>query len=410
MASYIAFLRDNARWLGAGFALSLLSTFGQTSFVAVFAGAVMERTGLSDGGWGAVYMLGTTLSAIVMVWAGTLADRMPPRRLATWVLAGLAASCAAMALVSSIWLLPVLILGVRLFGQGMLSHVAYTAVARWFAASRGRALAITAFGFALGQATIPLATVAALPLAGPTALWIGAAAVCLLVILPLRALLARDRVPEGDSGAAGGAPGLGGRHWTRREVIRTGLFWGLMPLLLGPPTFGTALFFQQVHLAEVKGWSHLAVVSLFPVIMVVSVVSTFLSGDLIDRLGATRLLPFSVLPMAAGFLLFAPAPTPLMTVPALMLIALTQGTMGTLPTAFWSELYGTRHIGAIKAVAGAVMVFGSALGPGLTGLLIDAGISFPRQMPWIALYLAASSALACWVLRRAVRRLAPAIA
>ena len=410
MASYIAFLRDNARWLGAGFALSLLSTFGQTSFVAVFAGAVMERTGLSDGGWGAVYMLGTTLSAIVMVWAGTLADRMPPRRLATWVLAGLAASCAAMALVSSIWLLPVLILGVRLFGQGMLSHVAYTAVARWFAASRGRALAITAFGFALGQATIPLATVAALPLAGPTALWIGAAAVCLLVILPLRALLARDRVPEGEAGAAGGAPGLGGRHWTRREVIRTGLFWGLMPLLLGPPTFGTALFFQQVHLAEVKGWSHLAVVSLFPVIMVVSVVSTFLSGDLIDRLGATRLLPFSVLPMAAGFLLFAPAPTPLMTVPALMLIALTQGTMGTLPTAFWSELYGTRHIGAIKAVAGAVMVFGSALGPGLTGLLIDAGISFPRQMPWIALYLAASSALACWVLRRAVRRLAPAIA
>ena len=410
MISYIAFLRDNARWLGAGFALSLLSTFGQTSFVAAFAGAIMERTGLTDGGWGAVYMLGTTLSAAVMVWAGTLADRVPPRRLATWVLAGLAASCAAMALVSSVWILPLLVLGVRLFGQGMLSHVAYTAVARWFAASRGRALAITAFGFALGQATIPLATVAVLPLVGPAALWIGAASVCLLAILPLRALLARDRVPEGEAGTQGGSPGLGGRHWTRGEVIRTGLFWGLMPLLLGPPTFGTALFFQQVHLAEVKGWSHLAVVSLFPVIMVVSIASTFASGDLIDRIGATRLLPVSILPMAAGFALFAPAPTPLATVPALVLIALTQGTMGTLPTAFWSELFGTRHIGAIKAAAGAVMVLGSALGPGLTGALIDAGVTFPAQMPWIALYLAAASGLAWWVLRRAMRRLAPATA
>ena len=410
MISYIAFLRDNARWLGAGFALSLLSTFGQTSFVAAFAGAIMERTGLTDGGWGAVYMLGTTLSAAIMLWAGTLADRVPPRRLATWVLAGLAASCAAMALVSSIWVLPLLILGVRLFGQGMLSHVAYTAVARWFAASRGRALAVTAFGFALGQATIPLGAVAALPLAGPAVLWIVAAAVCLLAILPLRALLARDRVPEGAADGRTGMAGLGGRHWTRREVVRTGLFWGLMPLLLGPPTFGTALYFQQVHLAEVKGWSHLAVVSLFPVIMGVSVVSTFLSGDLIDRIGATRLLPVSILPMAAGFLLFVPAPTPLMTVPALVLIALTMGTMGTLPTAFWSELFGTRHIGSIKAAAGAIMVLGSALGPGLTGALIDAGVTFPAQMPWIALYLAASSALAWLVLRRAVRRLAPATA
>ena len=407
MISYIAFLRDNARWLGAGFALSLLSTFGQTSFISVFAGAIMERTGLSDGGWGAVYMLGTTLSAAVMVWAGALADRIPVRRLAGWVLTALAVACAAMATVSSLWLLPLLVLGLRLFGQGMLSLLSNVATARWFAASRGRALAVAAMGFAAGQAVIPLAAVAALPALGATALWLVCGAVCLLAIWPMRALLARDREPEGTAGRPTETAGIGGRHCTRNEVIRTGLFWGLMPLLLGPPTFGTALFFQQVHIAEVKGWSHLAFVALFPVLMGTSIISTFLSGDLIDRIGATRLLSVSVLPMAAGFLLFAPAPTPLMTLPALVLIAVTQGTMGTLPTAFWSELYGTRHIGAIKAAAGAIAVFGTALGPGLTGLLIDRGITFPQQMPWIALYLAASSALAWLVLRRTIRSLAP---
>jgi hypothetical protein len=61
---------------------------------------------------------------------------------------------------------------------------------------------------------------------------------------------------------------------------------------------------------------------------------------------------------------------------------------------FWAEYYGTRHIGAIKSVAAALMVFGSAIGPGITGLLIDFGITFPEQMLPIALYYLVAAALA----------------
>ena len=59
---------------------------------------------------------------------------------------------------------------------------------------------------------------------------------------------------------------------------------------------------------------------------------------------------------------------------------------GTATTAFWAVFYGTRNLGAIKAAAAALMVFGSAIGPGITGALIDLGIDFPDQMIPIAAF------------------------
>ena len=52
----------------------------------------------------------------------------------------------------------------------------------------------------------------------------------------------------------------------------------------------------------------------------------------------------------------------------------------TVLMAIWSEFYGTRNIGSIKAAAAAVMVLGSAIGPGLSGWLIDIGVGFEQQM------------------------------
>ena len=43
------FLRPNARWLGTGLLLALVSSFGQTYFISIFADRIMEDYGLSDG-------------------------------------------------------------------------------------------------------------------------------------------------------------------------------------------------------------------------------------------------------------------------------------------------------------------------------------------------------------------------
>ncbi|QBF29607.1 MFS transporter [Thalassococcus sp. S3] len=379
------FIAQNAPWLGAGFVLTFLSSFGQTFFISIFAGDIRSAFGLSHGVWGGIYTLGTTASAIAMVWAGTLTDRYRVRVLGPVILSGLAAACLFMALNPVVWLLPLVIFMLRFTGQGMTSQIAMVAMARWFSKIRGRALSVASLGFAVGEAALPLLFVTLMSFLDWRLLW-GLAALAVLSGIPvLLKLLTEERTPQSIS-TKDDALGMEDRHWTRLEAVRHPLFWFMVPALLGPAAFNTAFFFHQVHLAEVKGISHAAFVALFPIYTSIAVLTMIASGWAIDRFGTARMMPIYQLPMVFSFAIFAVAGTIWGLVAGFVCLALTTGANGTLPAAFWAEFYGTAHIGSIKAMAAAVMVFGSAIGPGITGLLIDFGIPLETQFFGIAAY------------------------
>ncbi len=386
-----SFLLQNAPWLTAGALLAFLSSFGQTFFISVFAGEIRAEFGLSHAAWGGIYALGTTASAAVMVWAGGLTDRFRARALGSGVLILLALACLSMAL-STVWLLPLVIFALRLTGQGMTSHISAVAMARWFVATRGRALAIAALGFSFGEALLPIVFVTLLGVFDWRLLWGIAALIAASGVPLLLALLRRERTPQALARGEQ-ATGMAARHWTRGETLRHRLFWFMVPALMGPPAFNTAFFFQQVHFAEVKGWAHLDLVALFPVYTALSVGAMMLSGWLLDRLGTARLMPFYQLPMVAAFSCFALAGSPAAALLGFLFLGLTTGANNTLPKAFWAEFYGTAHLGSIKAMATAVMVLGSALGPGLTGVLIDAGVGIETQYLGVAVYFVFASAM-----------------
>lgn len=388
----LGFLRSNASWLLAGFLLTFSSSYGQTFFISLFAGQIRETFALSNGQWGGIYTLATTASALLMVWSGALTDRYRVRDLGAITLGGLALACLAMAATPSLWALALTIFALRFTGQGMTSHLAVVAMARWFSASRGKALAIARLGYTAGEAFLPLVFVALLGLFQWRALWGAAAALALLAIPLLLALLRRERVPA-DMASAAASTGMGGRHWTRGEVLRHPLFWLAVPLIIGPPAFGTALFFHQVHLTEVKDWALIDYVALFPVYSGVSFIFMLASGWAVDRFGTARLIAWILLPTALGFFVLGQAESLAAAALALALLGITAGSMGTVPSAFWAEYFGTRHLGAIKALAAALMVFGSAIGPGLTGALIDLGFPLPNQMLAIGLYFIVAAGL-----------------
>jgi MFS family permease len=175
----------------------------------------------------------------------------------------------------------------------------------------------------------------------------------------------------------------------------------MVPTLLGPAAWGTALFFQQVHLAEIKGWTHVEFVALFPLFTVMSVTSTFVSGWALDKLGTNRLMPFYLLPFVVSFLMLSQAESLFAAGLAMMVLGLGVGAGATLPGAFWAEHFGTRNLGSIKAMAAAVMVLGSAIGPGISGWLIDLDIAFPDQMIGIAAYFVFAAVLATVGVRKA---------
>ncbi|WP_171208424.1 MULTISPECIES: MFS transporter [unclassified Ruegeria] len=396
------YLVQNRTWLGAGVLLTFLSCFGQTFFISIFAGEIRATFGLSHGAWGGIYSLGTMASALVMIWAGALTDIFRVRVLGPWVLIGLVLAALAMALNQWVLLLPLVIFLLRLFGQGMSTHIAMVAMARWFTATRGRALSIATLGFAAGEIILPVSFVAAMTVLDWRVLWVIAAGTTVLGIPLLYTLLQHERTPQ-SLAEAYSSTGMEGRHWTRKQALTHPLFWLMAPALLGPSAFVTAFFFHQVHLAEIKGWTHLQLVSLFPAYTGVSMLAMFASGWALDRWGTARMMPGFQLPMALGFVLLGSVGSIIGALVGLVILSLTVGANSTLPAAFWAEFYGTKHIGAIKALATALMVLGSAIGPGLTGVLIDIGIPLETQFIWIGGYFVLSC-LSVWV---GVRKAAP---
>ena len=251
----LRFVRDNARWLAAGIILTWSSSFGQTYFISLSAGHIREAFDLTHGEWGGIYTIGTTISAIALVQIGWFADIMRVRSLALIVIAGFIAMCIAMS-VAEHWLVLIMVIaGLRFCGQGMMSHLALTAMGRWYRAQRGRAVAVGSLGFALGEAFLPMLFVAVSGAVGWRNAWLVAAFTLAAFTAPMLAfLLKQERTPQSIAATRESA-GIEGRHWKRREAVRHWLIWTLLPGILAPSFMITALFFHQVHVTDVKGWS-----------------------------------------------------------------------------------------------------------------------------------------------------------
>jgi MFS family permease len=70
----------------------------------------------------------------------------------------------------------------------------------------------------------------------------------------------------------------------------------------------------------------------------------------------------------------------------MLLFGISNGFSLTLYGALWREVYGTRHPGAVRAAIVPVLVLVAALGPGLSGLLLDRGVSLPTILASLGAY------------------------
>ncbi|MEL7466642.1 MAG: MFS transporter [Pseudomonadota bacterium] len=366
--------------------------FGQTFFISLYAGAWREEFGLSHGDWGAIYMAATLTSAVVLTQAGRLADVWRARTLALLIVAAFSAICVGIANVSSWWMLGALVFGLRFCGQGMLSHVAFTAMGKWFRANRARAVAVASLGFSASEAVLPAAALTVIGLIGWRASWLVAAAALIFVVAPLLLwLLRKERSPKQVADLVV-SPGMEERHWTRAEMRRHWVFWALLPGLLGPSWIGTVIFFQIIHLTEIKGWAAIDYAAIaYPAFSVLTIAASFAFGWAADRFGAIRLLPVYLLGWAAGAALMGVAGPLWAGAAALAVAGIGTGGVTVVHGALFAELYGTRWLGGIKAIAAAIMVLASALGPGVSGALLDAGVGFETQCYWMGAYLVAVS-------------------
>jgi MFS family permease len=401
--SIIAFLSVSPRFLAFGFFTAFASSFGQTFFIALSSADIRAEFDLSHGDFGLIYSCATISSAGLLIWAGRKIDDIDLRPYTCIACIGLSLACLGMASVgSALWLIPV-IFGLRFTGQGLLTHVSAVSMARYFDSHRGKALSVAAMGYPAGEALFPTVAVALIATLGWRHMWLGLGIVLLVVLVPFMLWLLKghsERHKQLDIRARSRTGNVKITGSTRAQVLKDGRFYVLLPSFLALSFIGTGFFFHQVHLTQSKGWSLPLFVSFFVVYAIAQTFSALLSGWLVDRFEARRLMQFYLLPAALGLAFIAVFDAPWCGAVFMAFMGLSSGAISVIHGAIWAEIYGIAHLGAIKALGAALMVLSTALSPPVMGVALDAGVSMEEIALACIAFILFAAALVVFVFPR----------
>ena len=393
---YLSFAWKNRRFLAFGLLLTFFSFFGQSYFIAVFNKDIRSAFSLSHGEFGLAYAVATVSSAVCLIWIGRLIDKTRLRSFALCVCGGLIASCVLMAAAPVFGALLFALFALRLTGQGLMVHTSVTSIGRHFTAERGRAVSIISMGGPSGQAVMALAAVALTAWLSWRQVWLVMAALSALVLIPAVAWLLADHHDEhlGPKTRAPGASASGPQGvWGRREVLKDLRFYFIMPVSLAPSFIATGFFFHMAHLVEAKGWSLAFFTGAYTLYTLFSVSLTLLTGPVVDRVGAVRILPWHLAPLCAGLAALASSDHWSAAILYMGLTGITVGVRITIGGAIWAEIYGVENLGAIRSLATSFMVVSTALSPVVFGWLIDYGVSVEALALMCLAYAAGASVL-----------------
>lgn len=358
------------------------SAFGQTFYISLFGGQIRETFELTSGQFGSYYGLATLASGLSIFWLGSLIDRFDLRYFAPAVIVALAIACLSISFAPNVVFLVFSLYLLRLTGQGFMTHTAMTSAGRYFDANRGKALSITSTGFPIGQAIFPITVLTLTGAYGWRETWMFSAIFLLVLLIPLVVWLLKGQkerhsqhLQEQSNPDENKPRDQNPVHWTRKEVLFDIRFYILLPILLSAPFIMTGLFFHQVYLAVEKGWTLEWMATGIICFSIAQFFGDLVAGYLTDRYTAKSLYGWASIPMILGLLVLASGEHKLITLVYLTLTGLTAGMGGTFENALWPELYGTKHLGAIRSLSSTIMIFGTAASPALYGWLIDRAIT-----------------------------------
>ena len=368
------FIKLNFKYLFFGFLMTFCSSFGQTFFIGIFNPYIRQDLNLSHSEFGGIYSIATLISSIVIIWIGKKIDDFKLINFAIFVILSLLFSAVFMNQLTGYIHLIFAFFFLRLFGQGLMSHTSSTAMAKFFTTNRGKALGISWLGLTLGEGILPGLVTLLINFINWKQIWLIIAVFLLIIVLPLVIYLLndfKDNSVENERLKIN----LNIKNWTRLEVLKDVKFYFLLPAILCPPFLITGIFINQFFLFENFNWGANYIAPSFIAYAIFTLISLQISGFLIDRYSAIRVLPFYLIPMIFGFIISIILKFWISPILFFIFIAITNGAANVLITSTWSEMYGTKHLGAIRSVTVSLMVFSTSLAPVLFGYLIDFGLS-----------------------------------
>ena len=165
------------------------------------------------------------------------------------------------------------------------------------------------------------------------------------------------------------------KQWRRIEVLKDYRFYIICMTMLAMPWIATGSFVYQSFISSSKEWGPYVIAQSFMAYSILSVITLFISGFLIDKFSSRKLLIYMNVPLFFSTLVLYYFNTPLSSFIFFGLLGVTNGLANVLGSSTWAEIYGVKYIGSIKALTTALMVFATAFGTALFGFLIDIGFS-----------------------------------
>ncbi len=362
-----------------GFIFTFFSSFGQSFFLGLFNSSIRETLSITHGQFGSIYASATLLSSFLLIWVGKKIDDINIFKFALYVTLLLAFSCFFFSKISSIVFLFIAVFLMRFSGQGLMSHTATTTISRFFTKSRGKALSIGWFGLSTAEFILPVLIVYLLTLTAWQIIWLSIS-VLILFFLPfisfalIKNLNFDSREDVNDQNFVEKKI----KNWTRIEVLKDYRFYIVCLNMLAMPWIATGVFVYQSYITESKEWGEFVIAQSFMAYSVLSVITLLGSGFLIDKFTSRKLLIFMNIPLLISMLVLFYLDISTSAFIFLGLIGISNGLANVLGSSTWAEIYGVKYIGSIKALTTALMVFSTAFGTALFGLLIDKGFTIEQ--------------------------------
>ncbi len=377
-----------------GFIFTFFSSFGQSFFLGLFNAPIRNELGITHGQFGSIYASATIFSSLLLIWVGKKIDDFQILNYSLFVILLLFASSLFFSFINSIYLLAIGIFLMRFSGQGLMSHTSTTTISRFFERSRGKALSTIWFGLSTAEFILPVLITYFFLIYSWRTVWQGIA-ILIILFLPF-VILNTIKSIKLDSREADPNPGnkkLKIKSWRRRDVLKDYRFYIVSLNMLAMPWIATGVFVYQSFISDSKMWAIYTIPKAFMVYSITSIATLFVSGFLVDKFTGRKLIMYMNIPLLFAMITLLYFNHEIFAYVFLGLIGVSNGLANILGSSTWAEIYGVKYIGSIKALTTAFMVFSTAFGTAVFGLLIDKGFTIENIAFVGASYVVISLAL-----------------
>jgi predicted MFS family arabinose efflux permease len=359
-----------------GFIFTFFSSFGQSFFLGLFNAPIRNELGITHGQFGSIYASATICSSLLLIWIGKKIDDYRILNYSFFVVALLFISSLFFSFINSVYFLAVGIFLMRLSGQGLMSHASTTTITRFFEKTRGKALSTVWLGLSTAEFILPVLVTYFFLIYSWRTVWQGIA-ILIVLFLPLVILNTVKSIKldsrELDKTSKNNKFKI--KSWRRRDVLKDYRFYIVSLNMLAMPWMATGVFVYQSFISESKLWALYTIPKAFMVYSITSITTLFISGFLVDKFTGRKLILYMNLPLLLAMFTLFQFNHEISAYVFLGLIGVSNGLANILGSSIWAEIYGVKYIGSIKALTTAFMVFSTAFGTAVFGLLIDNGFT-----------------------------------